>query len=65
MTSIIFSFMLIGLYLGHVVFQCYFRKTTNEALKKSEKYGYIMKQWQRIKSNSGFVHMIWNLYCRK
>jgi hypothetical protein len=57
--------MLIGLFMGHIVFQCYFRKTTNEALKKSEKYGYSMSQWQLIKSNSGLLHMFYNVYRTK
>lgn len=41
----IFVIMLTGLYCGHVFFMSIKQKTTNEALKKSEKYGYIMKQY--------------------
>lgn len=37
-----FVFMLLGLFVGHLYFQGYLIKTTNEALKKSEKYGYFM-----------------------
>ena len=37
-----FVFMLSGLFIGHLYFQGYLIKTTNEALKKSEKYGYYM-----------------------
>tara|TARA_B110000285_G_scaffold232279_1_gene302970 strand:+ start:674 stop:877 length:204 start_codon:yes stop_codon:yes gene_type:complete len=37
-----FVFMLLGLFVGHMYFQGYLIKTTNEALKKSEKYGYYM-----------------------
>jgi len=36
----IFLVMIVGLYGGHVLFMTFFNKTTNEALKKSEKYGY-------------------------
>jgi len=38
--AFIFFIMLGGLYVGHIVFMCHFKKTTNESLKRSEKYGY-------------------------
>jgi hypothetical protein len=40
-----FVFMLTGLFIGHLYFQGFLIKTTNEALKKSEKYGYFMTQY--------------------
>jgi len=36
----LFGFMVGGLFVGHIIFMCWFRKTTNESLKRSEKYGY-------------------------
>ena len=39
--AFIFFVMLGGLYVGHIVFMCHFKKTTNESLKRSEKYGYV------------------------
>lgn len=42
---VVFGIMLIGLTGGHLIFMCYYKKTTNEALKKSEKYGYKMVQY--------------------
>ena len=41
--DIIFIIMLGGLYGGHIIFMCIYAKTTNEALKRSEKYGYKFK----------------------
>jgi palmitoyltransferase ZDHHC9/14/18 len=38
--ALFFLVMLGGLYTGHIIFMCHFKKTTNEALKRSEKYGY-------------------------
>lgn len=38
--GILFAVMLGGLYFGHIVFMGIYNKTTNEALKRSEKYGY-------------------------
>ena len=57
--------MLGGLYFGHIVFMCVYTKSTNEALKKSEKYGYNLNQYQRVKSNLGILHMLWQLYSKK
>ena len=41
--DMIFIIMLGGLYGGHIIFMCVYSKTTNEALKRSEKYGYKFK----------------------
>lgn len=41
--AFIFLIMLGGLYIGHIVFMCHYKKTTNEALKRSEKYGYLFE----------------------
>ena len=38
-----FLIMLTGLYCGHLFFLGIKQKTTNEALKKSEKYGYNLQ----------------------
>ena len=38
--AFLFLIMLGGLYGGHIIFMCIYNKTTNEALKRSEKYGY-------------------------
>lgn len=43
--AIIFLVMLAGLFIGHLMFMCYYKKTTNEALKRSEKYGYKFTQY--------------------
>lgn len=43
--TITFGLMLLGLFFGHLIFMCYCKKTTNEALKRSEKYGYSMIQY--------------------
>lgn len=60
-----FLIMLGGLYGGHLVFMCVFNKTTNEALKKSEKYGYNFMQYQRTKlSSNGIGHLMHYLYHR-
>jgi membrane-associated protease RseP (regulator of RpoE activity) len=41
--AVLFVIMLGGLYGGHIIFMCVYNKTTNEALKRSEKYGYKFK----------------------
>ena len=41
--SALFLIMLGGLYGGHIIFMSVYNKTTNEALKRSEKYGYNFK----------------------
>lgn len=41
--AVLFLIMLGGLYAGHIAFMCVYNKTTNEALKRSEKYGYNFK----------------------
>ena len=41
--AVLFLIMLGGLYGGHIIFMCIYNKTTNEALKRSEKYGYKFK----------------------
>lgn len=61
----IFLFMLFGLYSGHIIFLCFMKKTTNEALKKSEKYGYAMSQYQRSVSPLGIYYFIYYLFQRK
>ena len=53
--GVIFMVMLGGLYAGHIIFLSYFQKTTNESLKKSEKYGYNFRQYHRVKSGGGCV----------
>jgi hypothetical protein len=53
--AFIFLVMLGGLYIGHIVFMCHFKKTTNEALKRSEKYGYSFEQFQMTKWNNGII----------
>jgi len=53
--GIIFLIMIGGLYAGHIVFMCVYKKTTNESLKRSEKYGFLFSQFQTIKPNSGFL----------
>jgi hypothetical protein len=62
---LIFTIMVGGLYVGHIVFMSSFNKTTNEALKRSEKYGYKFKQFQRVRSHNGLVQMLNHLLCRK
>ena len=61
----IFLFMLFGLYTGHIIFLCWLKKTTNEALKKSEKYGYAMAQYQRAVSPLGIYYFFYYLCQRK
>lgn len=51
--AVVFGVMLGGLYFGHLIFMCIYNKTTNEALKSSEKYGYKFKQYQRSGSSLG------------
>ena len=51
--------------MGHIVFMCHYKKTTNEALKRSEKYGYAFEQFQISKYSNGVLHMLWHLYQRK
>jgi len=63
--DVLFLIMLGGLYGGHIIFMTIYNKTTNEALKRSEKYGYNFKQYQLISSNNGFLQMLYNLYCRR
>jgi len=43
--AVIFLFFIIGLYIGHILFMCFYKRTTNEALKRSEKYGYKFTQY--------------------
>lgn len=43
--AVVFLVMLAGLFIGHLMFMCYYKKTTNEALKRSEKYGYKFTQY--------------------
>ena len=43
--DVLFLIMLGGLYGGHIIFMAIYNKTTNEALKRSEKYGYKFKQY--------------------
>lgn len=50
--ALIFLVMLAGLFIGHLMFMCYYKKTTNEALKRSEKYGYKFTQYQRVTSGN-------------
>ena len=63
--DVLFLIMLGGLYGGHIIFMTVYNKTTNEALKRSEKYGYNFKQYQLISSNNGLLQMLYNLYCRR
>jgi hypothetical protein len=67
--AIIFLVMLAGLFIGHLLFMCYYKKTTNEALKRSEKYGYKFTQYQRVPNGNTLIvaikQMISYLYVRK
>ena len=69
MVAVIFLIMLAGLFIGHLMFMCYYKKTTNEALKRSEKYGYKFTQYQRVTSGNclsvAVRQMFSFLYCRK
>ena len=53
--AIVFLLMLTGLFVGHILFMCYYKKTTNEALKRSEKYGYLFTQYQRVASGNPII----------
>ena len=67
--AVIFLVMLAGLFIGHLMFMCYYKKTTNEALKRSEKYGYKFTQYQRVTSGNclsvAVRQMFSYLYCRR
>jgi len=63
--AVFFILMLGGLYFGHIIFMCVYNKSTNEALKKSEKYGYLFKQYQLTKTNIGIIQMLHYLYFKK
>lgn len=69
LVAIIFFVMLTGLFVGHILFMCYYKKTTNEALKRSEKYGYLFTQYQRVSSGNKIIvaikQMFNYLYIRK
>jgi len=56
--------MLLGLYFGHLVFMCCCWKTTNESLKRGERYLYFMRQFQRT-SAFGPLNAAFVLCCRK
>lgn len=40
--AVLFGLMLMGLFVGHLVFMCYCQKTTNESLKRGDKHNYNM-----------------------
>lgn len=69
LVAVVFLVMLAGLFIGHLLFMCYYKKTTNEALKRSEKYGYKFAQYQIVPNGNRFVQsvkqMIRFLYFRK
>jgi hypothetical protein len=57
--------MLLGLFLGHLIFMCYCWKTTNESLKRGDKYKYFMKQFQVTTWGLGPLNFAWLLCCKR
>lgn len=63
--AVLFGMMLLGLFVGHMIFMCYCWKTTNESLKRSDKYNYAMRQFQTTRSSFGLVNCFQLLCCVK